>query len=244
MESEEEQGASMSLMGGVAGGPPPAPVDGGSEKRSNKLLTQGTLLIVLVAVTAAGAIYAMRVTGTTIVATMQTKTAEAKVAQAIAKLAHPDRMAEDDPMRSENLDRLFNDPDRIVNMLANRVEDRQVPIEYVKKNPFLLTAGGKDEPEAVDTGNDDEHRRRKLEEQRRKQLENELKTLTLQTVVTGENPIAVINGEMLREGMAIGSFTIETITQKGAVLSADKFSFNLLMESEVEVEDNRLFNRQ
>src|SRR5690606_35865728 len=64
-----------------------------------------------------------------------TKDVEKRIDQVLAKLGKPDRDGSN-PLGQEALKSLFGDTDAIVAMFADDPTRQQVPIEYVKKNPF------------------------------------------------------------------------------------------------------------
>ncbi len=193
-------------------------------------VSQGTLLIVVVALVAAGALYAMRATHSDLGGSNVNSAVEARVEQALAKLTRPDALSNDDPLLTHNLTRLFRDTDAIIQVFAVDPAQQQVPVTRLKKNPFRVHTARADvlsDPDA--DAKAAERERAKL----KKKLIDEFKTLTLQSVVAGRIPIAMISNQMHREGDALGSFTIRAIrtTDLSVELLAHDMLFVLRMKS-------------
>ncbi|MBI1336808.1 MAG: hypothetical protein GC164_07590 [Phycisphaera sp.] len=224
---DDESDKSLSLMGGVmqSEGLPEADLDMQSTRGSSKLLSHGSMLVVLIFVVAAGSIYAMKVTQGAIRSDPQTKEVEARVEQALAKLSRPSAMAQDDPLLQQNLGSLFKDTDAIVSMFKSDMTAHQVPIEYVQKNPFELYNESPVADASADPGAGANNRVLQ-------QLEMELGDLELQTVMLGARPVAVISGEIVQPGQSVGSFKVKTISQLAVVLEASGHDFTLSLKND------------
>lgn len=230
---QDQEPTSMSLMGGIASEDNAAAADEfviGSERPASKLLSQGTLLVVAVAVVAAGTLYAMRVSQGDIGGETVAADVEARIEQALTKLARPDAMAHDDPLREQNMQTLFQDTQTIVDMFATDPTSEQVPLEYIKKDPFDFTIR-KPDPEVDHSANDRLAARRAAEarEQALRKITREAEQLNLQTVMKGRVPVAIIDGEVLRVGQTIGSFTVTKIEGLSVTLQADTNEFILTL---------------
>lgn len=191
-------------------------------------INQGTLLIILVALMAAGALYAMRATHSDLTGGTANRAVEAKIEQALAKLTRPDVLPKDDPLLTRNLARLFADTDAIIDIFAVDAAEQQVPMANLKKNPFRMHS------QSVDA-NDPDAELRQAERERaklKKQLTDEYQALRLQSVSGGRMPIAMVNNNMYREGNKLGSFTVRRIrTEEMAVeLLAHDMLFVLRMK--------------
>ncbi len=210
------------LTGLVAGDS--LPEAGGFEEeggRSSRLpLSHGSLLIVLVAVIAAGSLYLMRASQGQMIVDSEAKSLEAKIEQALAKLTNPQALKADDPLLSSNLQVLFRDTDAVVGMFTEDTSKHQVPLNALKKNPFLLTLarpvfdGQPLDPGSVLT----------------QQLGTEFKDLKLDTVMQGARPVAIINGRLVQPGDRIGNFTVKSIEGVSVKLEAGKETFTLTMD--------------
>jgi hypothetical protein len=191
-------------------------------------INQGTLLIILVAVLAAGALYAMRATHSDLKSGGVNSAVEAKIEQALAKLTRPDVLRSDDPLLTRNLAQLFADTDAIISLFAIDPADQQIPMAELKKNPFRLHRPAE--------AHDPEAELRAAERERarlRKQLTDEYQALRLQSVAAGRMPIAMIGNNMYREGDRLGSFVVRRIrTEELAVeLLAEDMLFVLRMKT-------------
>lgn len=67
------------------------------------------------------------------------------------------------------------------------------------------------------------------EEVRRRELEDMVKYLSLQSVVQGDVPIVVINGRLLRVGDSIDGFEIVSFNNRSAKVTRDGLTFKLTM---------------
>jgi len=227
--AEGDQTQSMSLLGGVARpeGLPEADASGienADGSGAGRAISQGTVLVIVVAVIAAGSIYAMRLTQGKI-ANERGAQVEAKMEQILAKLTNPAAISSDDPLHPDTMKALFQDTDKIVGMLETDTDGQQVPVEYVKKNPFELPI--QKEADTPTQNVSDRNRERQL-----KRLQGELKRFSLQTVMNGASgPIAVIDGEFYKKGKTLGSFRIANIDASAltVTLSAAGKSFKLTM---------------
>lgn len=222
----EDEAQSMSLLGGVAAGEDPSHVDDFDEPGvAGRGISRGTLLVILVGVLAFGAIYAMRVMQGDMEADGDAQI-EARMEQILAKLSNPDALDENDPLRPQNMEGLFQDTDAIVASLATDLSGRQVPAEFVKKNPFALPLAEQSEQEEEV---DDAAERRAAQ---RRELESEVQHLNLQSLMgRGANTMAVIDGEIYSQGDTVGSFRVESVdaSSQTVTLEADDHRFDLTM---------------
>ncbi len=230
----EEQAAMMPLMTGgesaEAGGWSEADSaadgawgeSGGSA--GSKMLSQGTILIIAIVLIAAGSLYAMRLAGGGLATDEATQLVEAKVEKYLAKLSNPEAVAENDPLAPGAAGAIVADTDDVLAVFNETVVDRQVPVEYVAKNPFTLRLAT-DDSAAVEVVDRDTT-------QRRKKLQADADKLALQTVMGGGRvPVAVISGEFYRKGDALGDFIVSTISPEtqSVTLTAEGHAFELTM---------------
>lgn len=233
-EHDKKQSAIVMSLHGL-GGPEELPeaddLQFDESRPGLKNVSQSTLLLILVVLIAAGALYAMRASHGDMGSNGMNSAVEAKIEQALAKLTRPEALRNDDPLLTQNLTRLFRDTDAIIEIFAVDPSEQQVPAAQLKKNPFRVhtvnTADLLDDPDA--NARAAERERAKL----KKQLIDEYKTLKLQSVVAGRMPIAMINNNMHREGDALGSFTVRKIrtTELAVELFAHDMIFVLRMKS-------------
>ncbi len=227
----DESEKTLSLMSGVVGPeglPEPADLDLTSMKSSSKFFSQGTMLIVILFLVAAGSLYAMRMGQSDLNSGIVAKDVEAKIEQALAKLTKPETLPKGDPLLAANMDLLLNDTNDILIMFENDPTNQQVPLRFVKKNPFVLPIYRK-----IDEG---ARPPSELEAElaAKKHLDNlnkELAALDLQSIVQGARPVAIISGEFYQPGQTVGSFTIQSISHLQTVLVSGEHSFTLEMKS-------------
>lgn len=219
----DEEPQSLSLLGGVAGGGMTDAdlIEADAKKRGGSLLNQTGLMLVIVAVVAAVSLYAMRLTQGDLAGNGSTE-AESKIENWLIKVQNPRALPEDSPLLPENRADLFGDTDTILAMFNDDQSKHQVPVEYVKKNPFILpgegVAAGPLAP--VSDGS-----------RGMKALRDELAQLRLESVMTGgARSIAVINGEFYQIGAKVGSFTVESMDPMSVQLTADGHRFVLTID--------------
>jgi len=113
-------------------------------------------------------------------------------------------------------------------MFATDPTNQQVPLEYVKKDPFEV-AIRRPTPEVDHGANDRLAARRAAEakERQRKKITEQAERLELQTIMKGRVPVAIIDGEVLRVGQNIGDFTVTQIKDLNVTLEAEGYEFIL-----------------
>jgi len=193
------------------------------QRPSFKFMNRGTLLIVGLAVLGMTVIWGMRLGRGELSGKLSDAQIEARIEQALARLTKPQTLSDDDPLLRQNIQSLLSDTDSIVKLLANDPAKNQVPIEYVKKNPFDMGLA------AVADGAGSQRQQDEMV----KRLSAELGRLKLQSIVSGRMPIAMINDQMCRVGDRVGSFTVTAIRQAELAvdLAAAGLTFNLTMEA-------------
>ncbi len=225
----DDSDKTLSLMGGVAQaeGMGDEDLELYSMKPGSKFLSPGTLLILLAFLIAGGVIFAMRVSQDDMTSTGNTKEIEKRINEALDRIKDKETMDPGDPLKTENLNKLFNNVDEVVETFNSNVTDHQVPITLVKKNPFLLPTykSLNPDPEPV-------NRQPEVDPMIEvyKQLDLEFNKLSLQSVMQGARPVAIINGEFVQPGQVVGSFKVKTISRFSVVLQAHDKTYTLAME--------------
>lgn len=237
-DSDAEEPKQLSLMGGVVPNDlPGAEFDPSGDKQQRSLLSSTTLIIVVVAVVAAGSLYAMRVTPSGGGDGAAIDEIEQKIEQMLVKINMPEAMGDDDPLRRENLDALFQETDHIIKMFADDVTKHQVPIDQVAKNPFVLPTFrtvSQEGPKQPVASNDRELAVRKA------RLEREAGRLKLQTIMSSQKtPVAIINGQIVQPGHEIGEFKVTAIAKMSVTLQAGGFTFVLTMDDKTRTDDSQ-----
>lgn len=236
-ELADEEPSSLSLMGGVAkpdGLPEAADLDMDAMQASSRKISQGTMIIVLVAMIAGGALYAMRLGQAQIGADGVSSEIMTKIEAALAKSAAYD--SRDAAIHQASLKSSFRDTDSIVTMFNADVTRNQVPIEYVQKNPFALPVQAKVET-ILSSDNPGDALRIK---ERQEKLVAEMDKFSLQSVMANARiPVVVIDGQFLKVGQQVGSFTIVKIHDRGVDLVADGAQYTLSMQDQADKASRR-----
>lgn len=122
--------------------------------------------------------------------------------------------------------------------IGSSYTDRQVPLTDVQRNPFILPGEGMklpDQPDTTDRGAAKRLTDRKL------QFEKAYAKLALKTIMMGSNPMASLNGRIVRRGDEITidpesvTFRITEITADSLSLSAEDTSLGLQMNYSLEL---------
>lgn len=197
-----------------------------SASGGNGLLTHSTLLIVAVAIVAAGSLYLMRATQGDLSNSDEAQQIEAKIANTLNRLNKPSLLSQDDPLRAKNLNALLAPTHEVTAIFEHDVRDQQVPIDQVKKDPFALAV--------VDRGGQvDPNQNNRSNSRRTEKLRGELSGLTLQSIMLGTRNLAVISGEFYKRGDRLGSFTINRIEKFTVYLQADSDLFELSLKTQI-----------
>ncbi len=183
-------------------------------------LGEGMIVLGVVLAVAAGALWVMRASGAVNV-TEPASAIELKIEQALAQMT-----GQSMPAASDDLGTWINDSDSLIQRFNDDGTEKQVPLNDLVRNPFAL-ARGKPTAEAGPTAAVDPEAQRR--QQRVRDLRNELQGLELQTVMSGRSPLAVISGQVVREGQTLGSFTIASIEPRTAILTAEGNTYRLSM---------------
>lgn len=223
----EDEAPTMPLLGGIVrpeGLPEAADLDLTALKSPGRTLNQGTMLIVAAFAVAAGSVWAMKM-GSSASAAPGDPEIDKKFEQTLIQLTNPDAISPDSGLHPANLKSIPASAEDISRRFATDYTQRQVPIEYVKKNPFrlALVKAPQDDGPVVAVDN--------AAAQRLKALQAEFNKLKLQTIMRGRPNVAVINDEICREGQKVGTFTIARIDQLSVELTAENQTFTLKMDT-------------
>ena len=177
------------------------PRSGAGEKLANsaRKIGQGNILIVLVLIVAAAALYILRewkvAPG---VSSAEARLMEATVDSAILQLGQAGASAR------------AADVEKVVNAFYARAERRQIPLGDLGRNPFQFQAGLMPPPTA---GTTDPARQGPPPPQ-------EVQDLKLQSILIGQsgNSIAMINNNMLTVGQTIRGWTVKEIHLRKVIL--------------------------
>lgn len=164
-------------------------------------ISQGTFILLLVAVVAAGAIYVMRLTQGTLSANAEILLFEAKIEQALARFG----ASAANPAVTDRL--LPGDTESIIAMFTDDVTRRQIPKGQLKSDPFMPKIALASEVKPSDTADKSPG----VAPVPPRSPAAELNKLKLEAVVQGRMPIAIINGSLYQVGQRLGAFRIRSI---------------------------------
>ena len=209
-----------------------------SSTSASRKINFGSLLIVIVVVIAAGAIFAMRTL--------------ARVSEAFAGNAEVDKVIDSflDSQTGDNglgsFDSLLVDnSDSPLNILDDNYTEMQVPLANVQRNPFILDGDhDTDAAPPVDANPGDESLR--LWETRRAEreiaIESARSRLVLKSVMMGTPKLANLNDRIVREGDTVViepgqiEFKVTEIALDAVVLVATDELYDLEIEMRVQVD--------
>ena len=221
--SADESAQTMPLLGGSLG---PAALpgldDAGLESNGGRRIGRGTLLLVLVFAIGIGTLYAMRRSQMDVAVDKDASAAEEKINLALARLAASFGGAAGESGDDLSLVGGVTSTDAIVALFAVDPARQQVPLDGLKKNPFLLVLQREPEPEPEDTGISEEQRRLQA-------LQMAFADLNLSTLIDGQVPLAIVNGQILKAGMTIGPFKVAAIENRTVLLTSAGHEFRLGM---------------
>ena len=126
----------------------------------------------------------------------------------------------------QEMKNLLADSDEITDKFSTYSENRQVPLEALKTNPFYMDTGEPaPAPRADLSRQQHEARLRELE-----RLKNAAERHQVQTIFFGRNPTAMIDGKICQVGNRLGEFTISAINAESVVLSGGGQEFELKLK--------------
>jgi len=124
----------------------------------------------------------------------------------------------------------------VINALTENRIEKAVPVNDVKSNPFILptdTQGAGATGGPVTTKGPTEQERQR--DAARKAIEDAAKQIIVNSIMSGSNPLASLNGKIVRVGdsIAVGpekvKFTVEAIDADSVELTAGSKEFDLSM---------------
>lgn len=217
-----EQGTqrSLAMLGDGGGEDLPILNPVGVRSSGGSFLNRGSWLLLGVAVLSCAALYSMRRSQADIVADQSIKDVEIKIEQVLAKLAS----IEDDGGPTNQ------DGETIVAILAYDPTDQQIPIQFVKKNPFALARLNP----MTEASNPKAKRIDPQEKRSQEKVLYEFNQLRLESVVSGPRPVAVISGSIVRKGDTVGSLTVTAIRKTAVDLEHEGKPYRLEIKASLE----------
>ena len=198
--------------------------DIGSHYITQKKTLHSLSIFLFLALIAAGAICGMRIFNKSINNKCDSNI-ETKIENYLIKIQNSNNIKKKNILTRQNIERLFQNTPEMISVLQASVENQQVPIRFVQKDPFKLHI-------KHDGNNAILQELSNKEIASKEKLLGELKRLELQSIMDGRVPVAIINGKFYRKGDQIGKFTILTIknSQQIVELLTEGKIYNLRME--------------
>ena len=188
--------------------------------------SRGTMIVMGLLLAGGASVYLMSMRSMPQVASAKDKAMEDEVEKAIATL---DKQGD----QAKALSQMFDNSDQVVEVFFNYPAQNQVPLDDLKKNPFLhlrKSKGSGDVSDADLINAREAAEAEKRHNEQKKQLEAALAQLKLQTILIGEGSSAVmINNTILSEGQTVEGFSITTIKKQSVTLKAGDMEFELKM---------------
>lgn len=158
-----------------------------------KKFNAGSLVLVLVVTVACGGLWFMRSLSKVGAATQAPTDIEASIEQFINKLKGNETLAPDKPASA-----LVQADAGVLAVLSGSYTERQVPLENVQRNPFIIYGESPVALTSMDDGGDTDVTRRRA--QRQEQYEKAVSRLELKSVLMSSQPLANISGKIVRKG--------------------------------------------
>lgn len=230
---DDQQATTMPLVGGVLR-PDDLPETSGADidaAAGGSSAARGTLLVLLVFAIGVGALCLMRRNQLEDTPSKDAKQAEEKVDHALERLATSFAAAEGDSADTPSAGGQ-NNTEAIVAMFAADPAKQQVPLQYLKRNPFLLVAPTVEPEVKPDTKAPVGRSSASQKKDRLDQLNKRFAAMHLQTVMQGKFPMAIIDGQIVKAGSSIGPFKVEAIEKRTVILKSEgrEFKLNMLQD--------------
>ena len=185
----------------------------------------GILLFVVLIAVAGGVLWTMRNTGGVLKPSKANAESVKKVDEALQQL-------NGNKNNTKGVKSLFQDTNKVLSILSDSNYQNQVEVDEVQMNPFVLrqilgtSNKVKDDTKNAVLSNED---RQKMEQL--KTLQKDLSMMSLQSILSGKESLAVISGKVVRPGNKIGKFKVTKITKQAVELTADNHTFSLQLKS-------------
>ncbi len=202
-----------------------------SEEESSSKVNSSAVIITLFILVSVGAVFAMR----TISKSNNTAFAyNTEIENQIETFL--DAMANDSLSGGSGLNNSSGDT-TVLKVLSTTYSDRQIQLENVKKNPFIIEPDGGDLSQSTPTPNGDSTRKWKVQrENLRERFVKAAQDITVNSLMSGSSPLASLNGKIVREGetISVGSdevkFTVDSIQVDTVILMAESEEYDLKMQ--------------
>jgi hypothetical protein len=193
--------------------------------RNNRKIGGGGLLIVAVVVVAVAGLFSMR----TLTKATAWDSFDSETEKIIEGFLNSVQKDGETPEDGADLKAAMKD-ERVLAVLSEPYTKRQVALQDVQKNPFILDQTVPVTPPNLNPSDPDPARKQWLErrEQRRTQLEQVGEDLKLTSVMDGSVPLAVIEGRIVRVG---DTFTVAPVEATFRVTAISAHAVKLVAEA-------------
>jgi hypothetical protein len=220
----------VTLPLGIGAAAEDMPADTFGSSASVRKFKSGTLLLTLVIGLGAGGLVVMRmITRITAHAGAQT-TIETTIDEFLKAVDQPGN-GDDTPAA------FIARNEQVLEVLSDDFTDRQVPLADVQRDPFVIFANGPIQPAIVDDGSTAAHRA--LEQRRQERLrliDTVASRLRLQSVIMSAEPLAHLNGQVVRVGDRLKleedglRFTVTAIGRQSVTYLAEDVELQVSVE--------------
>ena len=125
----------------------------------------------------------------------------------------------------------------VLKVLSTTYSDRQIQLEYVKKNPFIIDPDNSNQSQTTPTSGGDSTKKWKAQRKKlRETITKAAQDITVNSLMSGSSPLASLNGKIVREGesITIGSdevvFIVDSIQVNTVIMVAESEEFDLKMK--------------
>lgn len=119
---------------------------------------------------------------------------------------------------------MLKDTDKVVQRFRQSTSLTQIPAERLRTNPFQM------EVAAPVVATDDGASSRRRREEERAAAAEAVKALKLQSILYGARRAALLNNQLVQEGMTVEGFVVEQITADNVVVRQGIYRFALKMQ--------------
>ena len=124
----------------------------------------------------------------------------------------------------------------VLAVLSSSYTDRQVPLDSVQCNPFILPGEGQAKSSVPIISDNSDAAMAQAREARQKDFATAAERLTLKSIIMSSQPLANVSGMIVREGDELSpensdvTFTVERIDSDSVLLIANDIALGLKME--------------
>lgn len=125
---------------------------------------------------------------------------------------------------------MLADSEKITEKFSTYSENRQVPLEELKTNPFYHETPDAEETPLPTPRIDLSRQQQEAERFESERLAGEAAKFTVQSIFFGRNPTAMVNGKIVQVGQQLGEFTITAMRADAVEIKANGRTFELKLK--------------